>query len=452
MLVSLHFFFAQYENVAVGRYVTKTFIKIWTSGRTDSALIPIGTSFPNQREMIAWLLKSFWANKRTCDVPPEGWEVCTTVDTGTATRAPSWDGLPWDPERPLSLVDYKDQVHDEEGRDKDRKRSGFVQQTKNAKQKVLGVFLVHEELVGEPEDQPPAIETSQPAVDLRKAHPPAPRHPSAVALHSTNASALGEAPSLELDADEDCVFLHEVSTPGSPLHDRTRGQQLEFVDMTARRSNTPLSTVPSTIARQRAVQLGINPPRTAWSRAAPSSTALPSTALRSTAPSSVDPGGLAQSTTALTGSNVPGASNQEGCREEDVGPGHCTPWSQSPEPWREDYIPDVSDDERERFVRPADLDKRTSNDQGSEHAKEARGAGPVEDAEEGVVMGVAGRKRKRAKPGSVKPNRASKYPTRRARQAKTKASTAQADHQAVVATRHSGRIQARGDAPLPPRY
>lgn len=402
MLVSLHFFLAEYHHEYVGKYRCKTFSKIRANGRTEAAYMAIGQSCPNEKALLTLLWKELHVrDDHTCGIAVSEWAVCTTIDTGTSHRSPSWNRPAWHSDGPLMLSQYKDLVHDADGKELDARRTAYIQKSKNSRLKVLGVFVVHE--VPELTDDDNAGISEQPVATGTP--------DTALSLPETSTRRRRSA-FIEFD-DEDlppALDLTGVSAPPS----------------------SALSVTPSSTAGHSSI--GESTPR-------PNFVELPS---------------LARSSLALASTDVapPDVSQAHVTPKAQGGPRQAAPrlpWIPSPEPGQDDLSshPPDSDDGQELFVRPADLHIKQANSPESGHTGMAKRAGPVEEeAPDDIVVEVVGKKRKRAKVGSAKPDGGPKYSTRGAKRAKPKPSPP-AQEVATAAPRQSGRIQARGGRAFP---
>lgn len=154
--VSLHFFVAEWRREFVGEFPIKTTTKIVPVGRIESLNISINDNHDNELALLQWLWATFHPREEhTLNQPIENWRICTTLDVGTTQRRPTWVKPAWETGSQVSLVKYKDMVHDGEGKEKDPRRSIFVQKSKSARAKALGVFVVIETRDKDDVEQPP---------------------------------------------------------------------------------------------------------------------------------------------------------------------------------------------------------------------------------------------------------------------------------------------------------
>lgn len=146
--VSLHFFAAEYRHKPCGEFPIKTTTKILPIGHVEALALSINESHASELAFLRWLWRTFYPREEhTLGQGVEHWQLCTTLDQGTQLRPPTWTrpALPaWNEDGPVSIIKYKDLVHEGDGTEKFPKRSLFVPRSKSGRAKVLGIFLVLE--------------------------------------------------------------------------------------------------------------------------------------------------------------------------------------------------------------------------------------------------------------------------------------------------------------------
>ena len=143
--VSLHFFAAEYQYKRCGELRVKTTTQVVLAGQVPSLAISINETHVNELALRRWLWKTFYPGQQeTLLRGVEHWQVCTHFFKGSKTKGAFWVKPQWDQDGSVSIVKYKDQVHDGEGVEKYPKRSDHVQRSTTGKAKSLGIFLVLE--------------------------------------------------------------------------------------------------------------------------------------------------------------------------------------------------------------------------------------------------------------------------------------------------------------------
>ena len=173
--VMMVFLIAPYESTTIGRYTTKKYKKIEFSGSTVELPLLLTRRHATERDLLQWLFQTLrvtedqTGGKKPC---VDDWRICTNAQRGTQVKAGSWQRPAWKPDAPITLLDYKEMVHEADGKDKDSHRSGWMPgKTARHTRRVLAVFAVSEVVLGEkalyetraksptPPPPPPALET-----------------------------------------------------------------------------------------------------------------------------------------------------------------------------------------------------------------------------------------------------------------------------------------------------
>lgn len=149
--VKMVFLLAPYRTVIFDKFVIKRYQKIEPVGSTSEVMLVLSDRHDNERGLLQWLFDSCRVSKEhTGGKGPnvDDWRLCTTACRGTANKGGSWEMPAWDPANPVTLGDYKSQVHETDGKEKDPSRTGFIPgKTARNSRRILAVFAVCEILL-----------------------------------------------------------------------------------------------------------------------------------------------------------------------------------------------------------------------------------------------------------------------------------------------------------------